>query len=295
MVVAEVPHYSERAAKTPEGTAGLAEARKRGGRSASAANRADSWTIKESGGYRKCVVACQRTHGRTLTDDCWNAFLSTPTVKPPPIEPSAKQADRVVLRNVPWEYYARLRDDEANRHLRMSYLKGALELTSPRYRHERSAARLGQFVMKLAEVLDIPCTESRSTTFRREDEGAGKEANTSFYLAQKQEIRDKDEIDLTLDPPPDLAIEVDDSSSSPNKLAIYAALRVPEVWRYDASSASLWFGRLQSDGAYRSLDRSECLPMLTPEKVLEALALSWGLPESRWGRLLSDWIAGLAK
>ena len=149
--------------------------------------------------------------------------------------------------------------------------------------------------MRLAEVLDIPCTESRSTTFRREDEAAGKEADTSFYLAHEQEIRDKDEIDLTIDPPPDLAIEVDDSSSSRNKLAIYAALRVPEVWRYDASAGSLWFGRLQSDGTYRSLDRSECLPMLTPEKVLEALGLSRGLPESRWGRLLTDWIAGLAK
>jgi Uma2 family endonuclease len=295
MVVAEVPHYSERAAKTPEGKAGHAEARKRGGHSASADSRVYRWTIEESRSYRNCIVACHLTHGRTLTDDCWNALLSTLTVTPPPAEPSGKHSDRVVLRNVPWEYYARLRDDEANRHLRMSYFKGALELMSPRYRHERSAARLGQFVMKLAEVLDIPCSESRSTTFRREDEGAGKEADTSFYLAHEQEIRDKDEIDLATDPPPDLAIEVDDFSNSRNKLAIYAALRVPEVWRYDANAGSLWFGRLESDGTYRSLDRSECLPMLTPEKVLEALALCRGLPESRWGRLLRDWIAGLPK
>ena len=120
-----MPHYFERAVKTPEGKAGFAEARKRGGHSASAANRADSWTIKESGGYRKCVVACHLTNGRSLTDDCWNTFLSTLTATPPPAEPSDKHSDRLVLRNVPWEYYARLRDDEANRHLRMSYFKGA--------------------------------------------------------------------------------------------------------------------------------------------------------------------------
>ena len=221
--------------------------------------------------------------------------MSTLAITPPPAERSAKESDRVVLQNVPWEYYARLRDDDANRHLRMSYYKGTLELMSPRYRHEKSAARLGQFVMKLAEVLDIPCTESRSTTFRRKDEGAGKEADTSFYLAHEPLIRDKDEIDLATDPPPDLAIEVDNLTNSRNKLSIYAALNVPEVWRYDASAGILWFGRLQNDGTYRSLDRSECLPMLTPEKVLEALALSRGLPESRWGRLLRDWIAGLAK
>jgi hypothetical protein len=56
----------------------------------------------------------------------------------------------------------------------------------------------------------------------------------------------------------------------------------------------LWFGRLQADGTYASLERSECLPMLTPGRVLEALALCRGLPESRWGRLLRDWVSKLA-
>ena len=220
--------------------------------------------------------------------------MTTLTVAPNNLEPRGHDSDRVVLRNVPWAYYARLRDDDANRHVRMSFYKGTLELMSPRYRHERSAARLGQFVMRLAEVLDLPCTESRSTTFRREAEGVGKEADTSFYLAHEPQIRDKDEIDLVVDPPPDLAIEVDNLSNSRGKLSIYAALRVPEVWRYDANAGVLWFGRLQEDGTYTSLDQSECLPMLTPERVLAALALCHGLPESRWGRLLRDWISQLA-
>jgi Uma2 family endonuclease len=220
--------------------------------------------------------------------------MSTLIVTPPQLESAAKDSDRVVLQNVPWEYYSRLSDDEANRHLRMSYYKGTLELMSPRYRHERSAARVGQFVMKLTEVLDIPCSESRSTTFRREAEGAGKEADTSFYLAHEPQIRDRDEIDLAVDPPPDLAIEVDNLADSRDKLSIYAALKVPEVWRYDARAGVLWFGRLQADGTYASLERSECLPMLTPGRVLEALALCRGLPESRWGRLLRDWVSKLA-
>jgi Uma2 family endonuclease len=218
--------------------------------------------------------------------------MSTLTT-PSPAQTNVRDRDRVIVRNVPWEFYARLRDDDANRHLRMSYYKGTLEFMSPRYRHEKSAARLGQLVMRLAEVLDIPCTESRSTTFRSTGEEVGKEADTSFYLAHEELIRDKDEIDLAVDPPPDLAIEVDNLNDSRGKLPIYAALHVPEVWRYDARAGVLWFGRLEHDGTYTSLERSECLPMLTPARVLEALALCRGLPESRWGRLSQDWIRGL--
>jgi Uma2 family endonuclease len=218
--------------------------------------------------------------------------MSTLTV-PFPIETIAPDCDRVVVRNVPWEIYARMRDDDANRHLRMSYYKGTLEFMSPKYRHEKSTARLGQLVMRLAEVMDIPCTESRSTTFRLADEEVGKEADTSFYIAHEEMIRDKDEIDLAVDPPPDLAIEVDNLTNSLGKLPIYAALRVPEVWRYDARTGVVWFGRLQQDGTYTSLERSECLPMMTPARVLEALALCQGLPESRWGRRLQEWIRAL--
>jgi Uma2 family endonuclease len=218
--------------------------------------------------------------------------MSTLTA-PLPIEKIANDCDRVVVRNVPWEIYARVRDDDANRHLRMAYYKGTLEFMSPKYRHEKSTARLGQLVMRLAEVMDIPCTESRSTTFRLADEGVGKEAHTSFYIAHEPMIRDKDDIDLAIEPPPDLAIEVDNLKNSLGKLPIYAALRVPEVWRYDARAGVVLFGRLQHDGTYTSLKRSECLPMMTAARVLEALALCQGLPESRWGRRLQEWIRGL--
>jgi Uma2 family endonuclease len=219
--------------------------------------------------------------------------MATVTTPPPSADKLLTDADRVVLRNVPWDYYMRLRDDDANRHVRMDFFQGTLELRSPRYRHEKYAARLTQLVKTLAEVMDIPCTESRSTTFRREVQSAGKEADTSFYLAHEPLIRDKEEIDLSVDPPPDLAIEVDNLNNSEGKLPIYAVLSVPEVWRYDARAGVLWFGRLQADGTYASIAQSECLPLLTPERVLEALALCRGVSESRWGRLLRDWIRGL--
>jgi len=221
--------------------------------------------------------------------------MSTLIASPPSVETPPGDCDRIVLRNVPWKAYAEFRDDDANQQVRMSYYKGTLELMSPRYRHEKHNRRLGHLIWEIVVALDLPCACAGSTTFRREEEGgAGKEPDTCFYIANEPLIRDKDEIDLAIDPPPDQAIEVDDLSDSKGKLPIYAALRVPEVWRYDAKAGVLWFGRLGDDGTYTAVERSVCLPMLTPERVLEALSLCRGIPESRWGRLLREWIGTLA-
>jgi Uma2 family endonuclease len=112
-------------------------------------------------------------------------------------------------------------------------------------------------------------------------------------MANEPMIRDKEEIDLAVDPPADLAIEVDNLGDSEGKLPIYAALGAPEVWRYDARAGVLWFGRLQADGRYDPIASSECLPMLTPARPLEALALCRGVSKSRWGRLPREWVLGL--
>ena len=178
----------------------------------------------------------------------------------------------------------------------MTYHDGTLELTYPLYRHEKSSSRLTRFIWAVVEVLDIPCAcaGAGSTTLRRKEEGpkkgSGKEPDTSFHITNEHRIRERDEIDLDVDPPPDLAIEVDNTADSEAKLPVYAKLGVPEVWRYDAKTGSLWFGRLQTDGTYRPIERSECLPMLTPALVLDALGRCRGVEESRWGRLLRDWV-----
>jgi Uma2 family endonuclease len=211
----------------------------------------------------------------------------------PPIHELLKDSDHAVLHEVPWDVYLAMRDDESYRHVRMDYFQGTLELMSPRYRHEKYNRRLDRLVWELVVELGIPCLCAGSTTFRREGEEAGKEADTCFYIANEPLVRDKDDIDLAIDPPPDLAIEVDNLNDSEGKLPIYAALRVPEVWRYDARSAVLGFGRLQADGTYHPIARSEALPRLTPELGLEALALCKGVAESQWGQSLREWVRGL--
>ncbi len=221
---------------------------------------------------------------------------ATETLAPPAVAPERPQIDRrrIVLEGVPWDLYERLRDLDSNRHVRMAYHDGTLEIMVSEYIHETEASRLGVFVRVVAEILDIDCTSARTTTLRRKGaepkKGSAKEPDESFYIAHEPLVRTNRKIDLTVDPPPDLAIEVDNTRDSAGKLPIYAALGVPEVWRYDVNTEVLWFGRLRNDGTYAPIERSACLPMLTPALVLDGLRLGAGMSESRWMGRLRDWV-----
>jgi Uma2 family endonuclease len=93
-------------------------------------------------------------------------------------------------------------------------------------------------------------------------------------------------INLDFDPPPDLVIEVDVTSPSLNKLPIYAALGVPEVWLY--KGRQVMFHRLIGN-RYEPVERSLALPCLTGEQATEFLQR--GLTESptAWFRLVREW------
>ena len=118
--------------------------------------------------------------------------------------------------------------------------------------------------------------------------GKGKEPDESFYFANARTRLPSDrDLDLDAgDPPPDLWIEVDNRVSSAGRLPVYAALGVPEVWRYRARKKTLRFLRLVDD-TYEPIEQSLALPVLTPALVLEALALGDGLWESEWVRTFS--------
>jgi Uma2 family endonuclease len=197
------------------------------------------------------------------------------------------------LRGVSYYFYTQLRREPANRPLRMTSYNGTLEIMSPQYRHGRYSRRIGLFVLAVTAVLDIPCQGAGSTTFSRRGrhllQGCGKEPDQSFYRANESRIRDKEEIDLEIDPPPDLWIEVDHRGSSRGRLPLYACLQVPEIWRYRTRRDQLWFGCLDG-GHYKQVERSIALPMVTPETVLEALQLGEGLSESQWDLILRAWI-----
>lgn len=201
----------------------------------------------------------------------------------------------VVLRGVPYGLYVALRDLEENHHVRMTYHDGTLEIMSPQPVHEVPSIRIGLLIRAVAIAFAIPYQGVRSSTMRRGEgaltKGHGKEPDESFYLANAARIVGKPIINLDAgDPPPDLWIEVDNRSSSRGRLPVYAALGVPEVWRYRVRGKRLVFVRLTNEGTYEAIDRSLSLPMLTPALVLEALAMGEGLLESAWQNQLQTWI-----
>jgi Uma2 family endonuclease len=176
----------------------------------------------------------------------------------------------------------------------MTYFDGTLEIMSPEYRHENPNRQFDALIRAVVAAFGIPSRCAGSTTFRKgglgPKRGHGKEPDTSFYFTNIDLIAARETIDLETDPPPDLWIEVDNRSSSRGRLPVYAALGVPEVWRYRVGTGRVWFGRLEH-GAYTPIDRSVVLPMLTTDLVRFALE-KCGPDQTAWDLWLRAWAAG---
>jgi Uma2 family endonuclease len=154
---------------------------------------------------------------------------------------------RLVLDDIDWRTYSRLSRIFAERpSIRLTYDHRRLEIMSPLPEHESDADMLGRMVVVLTEELGLPIKAGRSATFRKRQKQRGLEPDNSYWIVSEPKVRGKRKINLKVDPAPDLAIEVDCTRSWMNRMAIYAALKVLEVWRLDGGQ--LAFHVLQPDG-----------------------------------------------
>ncbi|MBV8076797.1 MAG: Uma2 family endonuclease, partial [Planctomycetaceae bacterium] len=108
-----------------------------------------------------------------------------------------------------------------------------------------------------------------------------------YYLTNAERVVGR-RIDLSVDPPPDLAIEVEISRSALDRIGIYAALGVPEVWRFDGEA--LRVEQLQADGTYREVAASPGLPFLSSEEVVQWLRLAETMGQTPWLRQFREWV-----
>ncbi len=171
---------------------------------------------------------------------------------------------RTVLENVRWETFVELAEQRRGSVPRMTFDEGVLELMSPRRQHENIGCLIGRLVETYTEVLGIEVQSVASTTFKRKDLQKAFEADESYYIEHAELIRPKEEIDLTIDPPPDLVIEVEITSSAIRKLKLFAAMGVPEVWRHDGDRLQMVF---LENGQYESISSSQALPGLTAAMI----------------------------
>ncbi len=188
-----------------------------------------------------------------------------------------------MLEGVSWPTYDRLVAELENRGIRLAYDQGRLEIMSPSYLHEIRKRQIGRMIEVLAEELDLEIVGGGSTTFRREDDKRGSGAGRMLLVGpMRRPSSYKEEIDLAIDPPPDLAMEVDLTSDSLNKQPIYASLRIPEVWRYDGRELTVL--RLVPDGVYAVVERSLSFPQVSMSSLLRFLELRQSVGERQWIR-----------
>jgi Uma2 family endonuclease len=196
--------------------------------------------------------------------------------------------DRVILPNISWQTYQSLiRDFEQEPAIRLTYDRGMLEIRMPLDPHETYKKVLGRLVEAATEELDIEIRSLGSRTCDRADLARGLEPDQCYYIQNEALVRGVAQIDLNQFPPPDLALEIDITSSSINRLSIYAALGVPEVWRYDGQTLTIlsW-----QNGEYLSQDRSTALPLLNAEDLVRFLALRNTIGETKLVKQFRRWL-----
>ena len=173
---------------------------------------------------------------------------------------------------VSWEEYEELLSGVGEaRGLRVSYDDGILQIMSPSAKHERLAWLIGQLVGLLSIRLHIRVLYYGSVTMKKQRKQKGVEPDACFYVQNATLVGTKDEIDFNTDPPPDIVVEIDLHHDSISKFPIYAALGVPELWRFYEDSLIIY--RLEGE-QYLPSEASHSLPLLTSSVLTEFLRRS---------------------
>jgi Uma2 family endonuclease len=176
-----------------------------------------------------------------------------------------------VFHNVTWEEYEELlaQVGETRHGLRISYNDGTLKVMSLSSTHEKFADFIKSLVVHIRLRLRINILFFGSATMRKKQKTKGNEPDACFYVQTAPVIGNRIEIDFTVDPPPDVVVEVDIHHASTENDPIYAALGVPEIWRYDGWTMTI--SHLQGN-EYVAAETSQALPMITATILTENLA-----------------------
>jgi Uma2 family endonuclease len=171
---------------------------------------------------------------------------------------------RVLLSDVSWqEFEAILEDLGEHRSSRVAYDNGILEIMTPLPEHEHNKEIISDLVKALLEELDIEFCPLGSTTFKNQEMHKGIEPDNCFYIQNEAVVRGKDRLDLTVDPPPDLALEIDVTSRT--HPSIYEALGVPELWRFEDKKLKI---NLLQNGKYVKCESSPIFPNISLIEII---------------------------
>lgn len=199
-----------------------------------------------------------------------------------------KPLEQMLLSNISWQTYENLLDEMGETHYRLTYDDGDLEIMTLSFGHEHAGTWIGRLIFFLALELNVPLCSGGSTTLKQTLRKKGLEPDECFWIKHEKHMRDKKEWNALTDPPPDLGIEVDITSSSLDRQGIYAALRVPEIWRYDGRAFTVLV--LGAKGKYRARSRSLAFPALPLDGFARFVAKLGSADEIRLIQDFTRWL-----
>jgi Uma2 family endonuclease len=177
---------------------------------------------------------------------------------------------RVTLQSLTWESYQQiLHALPQSRAARLTYDRGILEITMPLEDHEFACELIGLFIRILVGEMGLKLKSMGSTTLDREDLNRGAEPDNAYYI-QHQSLVAGRKVNLAKDPPPDLVVEVDITHTDIRKNKLYAAMGVPELWRYDGQEWLIYQLQTQ-EKSYQECDRSPTFPWVEKEDLYRFL------------------------
>jgi len=197
---------------------------------------------------------------------------------------------RILLHEVSWaEFEAILAELGDHRSTRLAYDHGLLELMAPLPEHEYFKETISDAVKDISEELAIDYESYGSTTWRKQAKQAGIEPDNCFYFQNEVLVRGKLTFDLSQDPPPDLALEIDLTSKSLNRFPIYARLGIPEIWAYDQGQLTVYL--LQANEYHPSL-KSCVFPSLNVQELPSLIEAHRDRGRLAGRRAVREWVRG---
>jgi Uma2 family endonuclease len=164
--------------------------------------------------------------------------------------------ERLLIKDINWQMFENILDDLGeSRASKITYNQGILEIMTPLLEHEFDKCLISDLVKAILEELNIEFLNAGSTTLKNQIMNKGIEPDDCLYIQNETAVRGKKRIDLTIDPPPDLAIEIDITSRT--ELEIYQVLKVPEVWIYNKNKLQIY---LLQNGKYQESNHSAIFP-----------------------------------
>ncbi|MBD2740063.1 Uma2 family endonuclease [Coleofasciculus sp. FACHB-1120] len=194
---------------------------------------------------------------------------------------------KVFLEDITWQEFETILEELGeHRASRVAYDNGILEIMTPLSEHETNKLFISNFIEIILEELDIDFYPLGSTTFKNRDMLKGIEPDNCFYIQNEAAVRGKEKLDLSIDPPPDLALEIDITSRT--HPSIYEALGVPELWRFENGKLQI---NILQEQKYTESEFSLIFPNLPLIEVIpQYLSQVKGVGRNKTMRAFRNWI-----